>query len=120
LETFFRTAYLSYSHIRRIARRRYLTAALLALPVIAACARVAFDRSAAAGSINWLAPIACAVVVGTVIWVQRCSDSASGFDLAFVNSPLSGSAVGLSRAAAGVSIFVIQVTVFVGILTTGR
>ena len=107
---------LAYYDIKRIARRRSLGIALLAVPLVLAASRSMFWNSDVFLYAAWSCPLVCAALTWSVLYMQRAVDDASGLLAGLRSSPLSDSALLVSRVLAGALIFAVQMTVFALVL----
>jgi hypothetical protein len=107
---------LGYVNTKRMLRHRGLRIAFAAVPLAVALGRAAFAKSAALLVAARLCPLACAVMVGAVLYAQWSVDSASGLIGGLRASPVGGRGIVISRVVSGGLVLVVQMAVFVAIL----
>ncbi len=111
-----RTISLAIFELRRLARHRALAAVLIALPFVAAIARILFDDAGFSLALVHLCPCFCALLSAAVVAATRALDRATGLAEVISSCPLSGKSIFVSSLIAWGVIYLLQMAVLTGIL----
>lgn len=103
-------------NVKRILRNKGLRIVLVVLPLLIALLRLVSPGSKQVLLAAQLTPLACALLLGVVIYSQWSMDNARGLIAGLRSSPVSSKAIAVSRVLSGALILLAQMAVFVGIL----
>ena len=110
------TAKLAYVNMKRIMRHKGLKITFWAVPLAVALLRIAFADNTILRYAAKFCPVACALIIGAVLYTQWSVDITSGLITGLCSCPISRRAIVFSRVLSGACIFVVQMILFVSIL----
>lgn len=102
--------------LKRLLRRRAMVVMLIAVPLTAAAIRCALPDWYPGLVIAWSSPIVCIALTLSVIASRRAADSTSGLSDAIRSTPLSDTALVVSRLVFGAIVFAVQMAILGGII----
>lgn len=108
---------LAHYNMKRLLRRKVLRLVLVLAPVAAGLLSVALPSSLSKAYVIWPCPIVCALTIGAALYTQWAVDSATGLTSGLRSCPIPPKGLVASRVVSGACILVVQMAVFIAILT---